>query len=116
MVRDGFRCYRPTLEQINLIIYTPLMYCTRNMGRLLIMLLASAFILSCAGDSADEKSENPKISKLKLLPDFEVDHLYSPSADENGSWVAMAFDDKGRLITADQYGMLYRLTLSPLGV
>ncbi len=92
------------------------MYCTRNMGRLLIMLLASAFILSCAGDSADEKSENPKISKLKLLPDFEVDHLYSPSADENGSWVAMAFDDKGRLITADQYGMLYRLTLSPLGV
>ncbi len=81
----------------------------------LALVLASVFLLSCGNDGATEKSSNPKISKLKLLPDFEVDHLYSPSDSENGSWVAMTFDDKGRLITSDQYGALYRMTVTPLG-
>jgi len=41
--------------------------------------------------------------------------LYSPSANEKGSWVAMTFDPKGRLITSDQYGALYRLEIAPVG-
>src|SRR5215203_7307333 len=58
---------------------------------------------------------DPKIQKLKLLPNFNGEHLYSPSEAGNGSWVAMAFDDKGRMITSDQYGYLYRLTIPPIG-
>lgn len=58
---------------------------------------------------------NPKVSKLKLPPNFTAEHLYSPSEAGNGSWVAMAFDDKGRMITSDQYGYLYRLTIPPIG-
>ena len=27
----------------------------------------------------------------------------------------MAFDDKGRMITCDQYGYLYRITIPPVG-
>ncbi len=60
-------------------------------------------------------STNPKVSKLKLPANFTAEHLYSPSEAGNGSWVAMAFDDKGRMITSDQYGYLYRLTMPPIG-
>jgi len=56
-----------------------------------------------------------KVEKLKLMPDFHADHLYSPGENNQGSWVAMAFDDKGRMITCDQYGYLYRLTIPPVG-
>lgn len=58
---------------------------------------------------------NPKVQKLKLQPNFTAEHLYSPSEAGNGSWVAMTFDDKGRMITSDQYGYLYRLTIPPIG-
>ena len=59
--------------------------------------------------------DNPKLEKLKLQPGFKVEHLYSPSDNKQGSWVAMTFDDKGRMIASDQYGFLYRLTLPPVG-
>lgn len=58
---------------------------------------------------------DPKVEKLKLLPNFNAEHLYSPSESKNGSWVAMTFDNKGRMITCDQYGYLYRLTIPPIG-
>ncbi len=58
---------------------------------------------------------NPKLDKLKLLPGYKAEHLYSPSAHGQGSWVAMTFDDKGRMITADQYGGIYRIVISPIG-
>lgn len=84
----------------------------RNLFFLLfIALLAS----SCGNDKATERIGNPKIDKLKLPAGFAVEHLYSPSENDNGSWVAMTFDDKGRLITSDQFGALYRLSVSPIG-
>ncbi len=58
---------------------------------------------------------NPKIDKLKLPAGFRAEHLYSPAVNGQGSWVAMTFDNKGRMITADQYGALYRLQLSAIG-
>ncbi len=76
-------------------------------------------ITSCKQSEKKEVSEyqeqNPKIEKLKLLSGFKAEHLYSPGDRKEGSWVAMTFDDKGRLITADQYGALYRLKLAPIG-
>lgn len=81
--------------------------------------LAAAFAAAgCQQEKADKLSEgpqNPKIEKLTYPSDFVVEHLYSPSENEKGSWVSMAFDDKGRMITSDQYGALYRLTLPELG-
>ena len=58
---------------------------------------------------------NPKLDKLKLPDGFVAELLYSPGENEQGSWVAMTFDDKGRMITSDQYGFLYRLELPPIG-
>ena len=60
--------------------------------------------------------DNPKIKKLRLTEGFSAEHLYSPSENNKGSWVAMTFDDKGRLITSDQYGNLYRLNIPKIGV
>src|SRR5687768_7864323 len=83
--------------------------------KIFFLLLITVGLYSCGNDTATEKTGNPKINKLKLPADFKADHLYSPSEHEQGSWVAMTFDDKGRLITSDQYGALYRMEISPVG-
>ena len=59
--------------------------------------------------------KNDKISKLKLPEGFVAEHLFSPSDAQDGSWVSMTFDDKGRMITSDQYGFLYRLVIPEIG-
>ncbi len=56
-----------------------------------------------------------KAKQLKLQPGFAAEHLYSPSDNDQGSWVAMCFDDKGRMIASDQYGGLFRLTIPAIG-
>lgn len=54
------------------------------------------------------------VSQMRVAKDFKVELLYSVPKDEQGSWVSMTVDPKGRLIVCDQYGGLYRLTLPPL--
>ena len=63
----------------------------------------------------ERKDDNPKTKKIVIPDGFAVDHLYSPSENEQGSWVAMTFDNKGRMIASDQYGGLFRLELPPIG-
>ena len=86
---------------------------------LAIIAVSTLFAVSCDSDKVSntdtEENQNPKIAKLKLQPDFKAEHLYSPAENDQGSWVAMAFDDKGRLITSDQYGALYRMELPDIG-
>jgi putative heme-binding domain-containing protein len=55
------------------------------------------------------------IEDIKLPEGFRVELLYSVPKGEQGSWVAMTQDDRGRLIVSDQYGSLYRLTPPELG-
>lgn len=75
----------------------------------------AAFTINKNPFSKNAVEDNPKIKKLRLAEGFAAEHIYSPSAENNGSWVAMAFDDKGRLITSDQYGKLYRLKIPAIG-
>lgn len=58
---------------------------------------------------------DPKIDKLKLSAGFTAEHLYSPSENNQGSWVSMTFDDKGRMICSDQYGKLFRMKIPTIG-
>jgi len=83
--------------------------------QLLCILLTLLKLEACQEGPSTQETANPKIDKLKLQPGFAAEHLYSPSDHEQGSWVAMTFDDKGRMITADQYGALYRLVLPAMG-
>src|SRR6185312_14136995 len=88
--------------------------------RLLVAFVSfSVLLFSCNPKTEDKKEEktssDPKLAKLKLPAGFHADHLFGPSENEDGSWVSMTFDDKGRLIASDQYGALYRLQLPPIG-
>jgi putative heme-binding domain-containing protein len=53
--------------------------------------------------------------QITAPPGFKVQHLYTVPKQEQGSWVAMTVDKKGRLICGDQYGGLYLVTPSPVG-
>ncbi|MCH7728124.1 MAG: heme-binding protein, partial [Planctomycetes bacterium] len=55
------------------------------------------------------------VDRFNLLPGFKAELLYSVPSREHGSWVSLTTDNKGRLITSDQYGKLYRITPPPLG-
>lgn len=46
----------------------------------------------------------------EALPGFRVELVYRVPPDQ-GSWVSLTVDDRGRLISSDQDGPLYRLTL-----
>ena len=54
--------------------------------------------------------EATPVAELMVKEGFKVELLYSVPKSEQGSWVSMCYDNKGRLIVSDQYGMLYRMT------
>lgn len=54
-------------------------------------------------------------SAIQGLPDFKVELLYTVPKTDQGSWVCLTVDPKGRLIASDQFGGLYRLTVPPPG-
>jgi putative heme-binding domain-containing protein len=81
----------------------------------LFALLLSLFACNNNKETAAKLSADPKVANLKLPEGFHADHLYSPGLNDQGSWVAMTFDNKGRMIASDQYGNLYRLSIPPIG-
>ena len=80
-----------------------------------LVLVGTSWISMQTSTTGRRGPDSTKVDKLKLLPGFKAEHLYSPSDNKKGSWVAMTFDDKGRMITSDQYGFLYRLEIPPVG-
>lgn len=72
-----------------------------------------------------EKPASPRVAmelatpaapaELLVSPGFKVELIYTVPKAEQGSWVAITEDGKGRLIVGDQYGGLYRVTVPPLG-
>lgn len=96
------------------------MFSKLNTSRLLIaltalILLGASWISSQEAFRQQKPLADPKVDKIKLMPGYKAEHLYSPSESKQGSWVAMTFDDKGRMICSDQYGSLYRLVMPAVG-
>ncbi|MCU0400921.1 MAG: c-type cytochrome [Algoriphagus sp.] len=92
------------------------MFLKSTVKHLFFFALIASVLLACAKkEEVRQLTGNPKIDKLKLPDGFVAELLYSPGENDQGSWVAMTFDDKGRMITSDQYGFLYRLELPPIG-
>lgn len=58
-------------------------------------------------------SNTPKTIPMITLPGFKAEKIYDVDKDNQGSWVGMTVDPKGRIITTDQYGAIYRITLKP---
>lgn len=85
-----------------------------------LIIIIILFSLGACGDKDDkelvtQESKDPKISKLKMPAGFSAERIYSPGENDQGSWVSMTFDNKGRMIACDQFGSLYRLTIPPIG-
>ncbi len=59
------------------------------------------------GPAINENKATP-IDRIKVPKDFQVELLYSVPGEEEGSWVNLCFDDKGRILASDQYGGLFR--------
>ncbi len=77
------------------------------------LLLACAFLVTPWVTGAEPEATDP--AAMHVLPGFNVELLYSVPRDQQGSWVSMCHDDKGRLIVSDQDGGLYRITPRALG-
>ena len=71
------------------------------------------------GDVLEGKTSAPPgatpAEELELARGYAAELLYSVPKEEQGSWVSMTVDPKGRLIVSDQYGKLYRVTPPPAG-
>ncbi len=90
-------------------------------------LCVSAVTLNCWAKKEKAKTNAPPakpgsfsisatpVDRIKTLKDFKVELLYTVPRDEQGSWVNLCADPRGRLIVSDQTGGLYRITLSPPG-
>lgn len=55
------------------------------------------------------------IDRITAAKGFKVELLYSVPGDEQGSWVNLCTDDKGRILVSDQFGGLYRITPPAVG-
>lgn len=55
------------------------------------------------------------VSQLKVAKGFQVELLYSVPKTDEGSWVNLCVDPQGRLITSDQHGGLFRVTVPEIG-
>lgn len=86
-----------------------------SLWKCLPVVLAACLAGASSCNERPARPADPKTDKLKLPDGFIAEHLFSPSDSGRGSWVAMTFDDKGRLIVSDQFGALYRLKLPPIG-
>lgn len=84
-------------------------------------------LCATAGLSAAEQKKNNPIrpnpaelpppadpAAISAPPGFKVEMLYSVPRMDQGSWVSLTTDPKGRILAADQYGGIYRITPPPL--
>jgi putative heme-binding domain-containing protein len=51
----------------------------------------------------------------KVPTGFKIEKVYEVPRDQQGSWICMTSDDKGRLIVSAEKGGLYRITPAPIG-
>ena len=79
----------------------------------LILGLLSCFAGFTTSGYAQRSATSP--DQIRLPDGFKIELLYSVPRGDQGSWVAMCQDDKGRLIVSDQHGGLYRFPIPKLG-
>jgi putative heme-binding domain-containing protein len=66
------------------------------------------------GPAINENKATP-VDRIRVAKDFKVELLYSVPGENQGSWVNLCIDHKGRILASDQYGGLYRFNAPPAG-
>ncbi len=94
---------------------------------IIVWTLMASMLLSAshAQDATKKKNRRPKpkvvgpavggnkatpIDRITAADGFKVELLYSVPGTDQGSWVNLCEDGKGRLLVSDQFGGLYRIT------
>ena len=70
------------------------------------------FAVSCA---IGPPVEWPEQRTLRAADGFVVERVYGVPRGEQGSWISLTVDSRGRLIASDETGGLYRLMPAPIG-
>jgi putative heme-binding domain-containing protein len=82
---------------------------SRELGKMGMQPWGNVFSVKSSVATASQRAFN-------VLPGFQVELLYTVPKGSQGSWVSIAFDNKGRLIASDQGAKgLYRITPPPIG-
>ncbi|MBT4693287.1 MAG: c-type cytochrome [Planctomycetaceae bacterium] len=77
-----------------------------------ILLVIFVYLLcfsSLVGQDKTGQNNATPVSHIKVAPGFKVELLYSVPSKDQGSWVNLCVDNKGRIIVSDQFGGLYRM-------
>ncbi len=67
------------------------------------------------GGNNSGPAETIAADEVTVPKGFKVEKLYNVPKDQEGSWVALTVDPKGRLIACDQYGSIYRMSVPAIG-
>jgi hypothetical protein len=76
----------------------------------IILLTALTVIGLKAQNSAPKAINATPLENIRVAKGFQVELLYSVPGGEQGSWINLCSDDKGRIYASDQYGGLFRFT------
>ncbi|NHF60855.1 c-type cytochrome [Flavobacteriaceae bacterium TP-CH-4] len=79
-----------------------------------LILLCSLFI-SCQNESKNDLAENETPIVFNIREGFELEELYHPSAQGQGSWVALAQGPDNTLFACDQRGKIYTMKTPAIG-
>ena len=66
------------------------------------------------GPAINENKATP-VDRIRALPGFKVELVYSVPGVQQGSWVNLGLDNKNRIIASDQFGGLYRFPVPAKG-
>lgn len=82
-----------------------------------LFLTASSYCVTLRAQDSKKAPANTAtpIDRISAAKGFKVELLYSVPAADQGSWVNLCTDDKGRLLVSDQFGGLYRITPPAIG-
>ena len=86
---------------------------SREVGELGVSPWGNVFAKASKGSGGTPGVPTPE--QLSLANGFKAELLHVVPKGEQGSWVALTEDHKGRLIASDQYGHLYRITPPKIG-
>ena len=81
----------------------------RKLAKFHLYLFLFVVLLGVGQTQQESASQATPVAELNVKEGFKVELLYSVPKAEQGSWVSMCYDNKGRLIVSDQYGSLYRM-------
>ncbi|MCA1962588.1 MAG: c-type cytochrome [Prosthecobacter sp.] len=67
------------------------------------------------GKKNEGPAETIPAAEIGVAKGFKVEKLYNVPKEQQGSWVALTVDPKGRLLACDQYGSIYRMAVPAVG-